>query len=182
MKTLSTIDKHRKSRSPWERIFQKEETLNFLAIQEESESKGIMPKLRRKEPKECKKYWLGTLSRNQEPFDHKSLRKILDLLCENIRRTQTEIIFVEQEKNDEDQFTISERRFKGLIPSLLQDHRGKYLAVVGNNPYEIGEDEDELFDLVTEKYGDIPMYLGRIISDDERPIIVMPPKIAINGE
>ena len=91
--------------------------------------------------------------------------------------------FLVREKDEDDQFTISENRFKKLIPILLEQNYGKYLAVVGNNQYEIGDDEDELFDLVTEMYGDVPMYIDKIIPVDEREIVVMPPKVAIiDGE
>lgn len=84
-------------------------------------------------------------------------------------------------KMNEDQFTLSKRRFKGLIPKLIKEYYGKYLAVIGNNPYEIGEDEDELFDRVTEKYGDVPMCIGQIIESEPILIDIESPKFALNS-
>ena len=96
-----------------------------------------------------------------------------------IEMTFQEDEYVNLEKNGEDQFTVSKKKFKELIPILLKDYREKYLAVIGNNPYEIGEDEDELFDLVTEKYGDVQMCIGKIIETQEVQTDLTLPKFAI---
>ncbi len=100
-------------------------------------------------------------------------------LVNQIEMTFQEGEYINIEKNSEDQFTVSKKKFKELIPILLKDYRGKYLAVIGSNPYEIGEDEDELFDLVTEKYGDVQMCIGKIIETQEVQTDLTLPKFAI---
>ena len=84
-----------------------------------------------------------------------------------------------RDTKDEDQFAVSKKIFKSLIPRLVKEYYGKYLAVIGNYPYEIGEDEDELFDRVTERYGDVPMCIGKIIETEEVPTNLTAPKFAI---
>lgn len=181
MKTLSTIDNQSKSRSPWKATFDKEDRLNFSAIQkEESEFKRkIIHEPRRKESRRCKEYWFSVSTHNQEPFDHKNLRKFLDLLlCEDIR--QTEIIFVEQKEHDEEleKFNKAKKLFDKELPSLLKKHKRKYAAVVGNDII-IDSNFEALFDKVTELYGDVTMYIDEIIEESEKPELYDVPKFAI---
>ena len=166
MKTLSTIDKYSKSRSPWKGTVDKESRLNFLAIQEESEfERKTIHEPRRKESKGCKD-WFGVSTHNQEPFDHKSLRKFIDLLCEDIRCVQTEIIFVEQKEHDEEleKFNKAKEAFYIKLPELIVEHEGKYAAIIDDDII-IDEKEEAVFEKTTKEYGDITMYIGEIVDE-----------------
>lgn len=71
------------------------------------------------------------------------------------------------------QFEESKERFEQLLPELLKEHRGKTLAVVGQE-YHIDEDEERLFDFLIEKYGDVEMCVGPILPFEEWPVVQCP--------
>lgn len=94
--------------------------------------------------------------------------------------TQTEIRFSEEDEYDEklEKFNKAKDTFYKELPNLIKQYRGKYLALVENTQY-IGVDEDKLLDRVIAKHGNVPMFIGQIIPEEEEPISIMFGKIAI---
>lgn len=86
-----------------------------------------------------------------------------ELFTENIEETN-----VKSEKRKK--LMDARNKFYELLPNLLQNHKGKYVAIVENN-VEIDSDKDVLLNRVIKKYGYVSMYFDRIV--DKRRIIKM---------
>lgn len=55
-------------------------------------------------------------------------------------------------------------KFEELLPSLLREHKDKYVAIVEDN-VEIDSDRNTLLDRVVEKYGYVSMYFDKIVEN-----------------
>ncbi|MFQ5772445.1 MAG: hypothetical protein ACE5HX_18055 [bacterium] len=75
-------------------------------------------------------------------------------------------------------YEIAKEHFMKLLPELLKSHEGKFVVVVNGN-LEIDEDEGELLDRVTEKYGDISMYLSKILHERKAIKLKIRPKVIL---
>jgi len=110
---------------------------------------------------------------------------IQDFYIENLFKTkfQTEFIFEQKTKTITSKFdlklqkfTQAKAKFNQLLPELLKKHKGKYVAIIGEN-IEIGEDKDFLFEAVNKKYGSQTMYLSKI-TEQKKAVRLRSPKLA----
>ena len=58
---------------------------------------------------------------------------------------------------------------------LLQDHKGSYVAIYREEIIGIGENQEELAEMIFEKYGSVEALICRI-EEEEGPIQMPPPR------
>lgn len=63
-------------------------------------------------------------------------------------------------------FNRYKERFEKELPRLMQDHKNKYVAIVGDEMI-IEENKENLIDKMIDEYGDITMYISKITDELE---------------
>lgn len=63
-------------------------------------------------------------------------------------------------------FEAARTKFRKLLPALLNDHEGKYAAIIDDH-VEINDNEEKLFKAVMEQYGYKSMYIGQITREQK---------------
>ena len=108
-----------------------------------------------------------------------------DLYFEKFDKTkfQADFAFEQKTKTITSKFDLKFQKFKEakakfnqLLPELLKKHKGKYVAIIGEN-IEIGDDKDSLFEEVNKKYGSQTMYLSKI-TEQKKAVRLRSPKLA----
>ena len=74
-----------------------------------------------------------------------------------------------------DDFSIGWETYMRHEREFLREHRGKYVAIYRKDILAIGEDEEDLAELIYEKYGSVEAFICKIEEDDE-PIQMPPPR------
>jgi hypothetical protein len=79
-----------------------------------------------------------------------------------------------------DKWQREQQAFLRLLPSLLQTHRDKYVAIHEGNVVESG---DELVDVAMRaygRYGYVPIYVDLVTDQPQRPVRIPSPRIVGN--
>ena len=74
-------------------------------------------------------------------------------------------------------FESEKLAFLKLRASLLETHRGKYVAVHGGVVVDSDEDEIALAQRVYAKHGYVPIYVGHVSDQPQRPVRIPSPRI-----
>jgi len=60
------------------------------------------------------------------------------------------------------EFERNRTAFYRLLPELLKEHKGEWIGIVNEQPSVFGLSSSAVLDLITEKYGRVPMYIQEI--------------------
>ena len=92
---------------------------------------------------------------------------------------QIEITFPEDEYDEElEKFNEAKKLFKSKLPELLKEHKGKY-AVAVKDTISIGENREDLFKKIVKKYGNVTMYIGEIVSENDKSELELVPRFVV---
>jgi hypothetical protein len=59
-------------------------------------------------------------------------------------------------------FEREKTAFERLKPELLVRHPGKYVAIVGEQAVEVGDDKMQVVERVRQRFGRVPMYVQQV--------------------
>lgn len=92
---------------------------------------------------------------------------------------QIEITFQEDEYDEElEKFNKAKKLFKSKLPELLKKQKGKY-AVAIEDIILVGEKQEDLFKEIVKKYGNVTMYIGKIVDENDKSELELVPKFVV---
>jgi hypothetical protein len=69
--------------------------------------------------------------------------------------------------------------FHHLKNSLLLEHKGEYVAILGEKPVDFDVDDENLAQRMYEKYGDVPFFIALVATE---PVVFDLPAPEIGGD
>jgi hypothetical protein len=76
----------------------------------------------------------------------------------------------------EDKWEKERRAFHRLRPSLLRNHLGKYVAIHQSKVVDSGVDQIALAMRVYKRFGYVPIYVGQVLAEPQRPVRMPSPR------
>lgn len=68
-----------------------------------------------------------------------------------------------------------------LLPALLSQYRGQYVAIHDGQVVDSGPNQVELALRVYRRFGYVPIYVGLVSDEPPRPLRAIPPRVAARG-
>jgi hypothetical protein len=76
----------------------------------------------------------------------------------------------------DDKWEKERRAFHRLRPSLLRSHLGKYVAIHQSRVVDSGVDQIALAMRVYKRFGYVPIYVGQVLAEPQRPVRMPSPR------
>ena len=73
----------------------------------------------------------------------------------------------------EDKWHSEKRAFHRLLPSLLNSHKGEYVAIHEGKVVESGKDKLEVAGRAYARFGYVPIFVG-LVTDEPQPLLRIP--------
>ena len=83
--------------------------------------------------------------------------------------------FLEKSQNNPNE---AKKLFISKLPELLKKQKSKYAVAFGDTIL-VGEKQEDLFKEIVKKYGNVTMYIGKIVDENDKSELELVPKFVV---